>query len=114
MVNGVLKTLDLSSNQIHDEGATAIGESLKTNSTLEELVLVRCGIGPAGGRAIGVGLQAGITALKKMVLSHNQIKDEGAIAIGECLKTNTTLEELELQPDGKSPGRACFAAFQLG
>ena len=35
--------------------------------------------------------------LTKLVLSGNLIKDKGAIALGEALKSNNTLKELELR-----------------
>ena len=38
-VNTTLKTLDISHNTICNDGAVAIGEYLKLNSTLEEFIL---------------------------------------------------------------------------
>jgi len=48
---------------------------------------VDCGIGPAGGSAIGVGLQAGIAVLTNLNLFGNSIGPEGAAAIAEALKS---------------------------
>ena len=61
--SAVLKIFVLSYNAIEDEGAIAIGESLKTNSTLETLQLEYCSIGVEGGKAIGACMLAGITML---------------------------------------------------
>ena len=77
----VLKKLVLSGNHIYDAGAIAIGESLKTNSTLEELELASCEIGTEGGKAIGVGLQAGIVVLTDLDLHYNDIGPDGAKAL---------------------------------
>ena len=66
-----LKRIVLSRNSLKDEGASAIGKSLKTNSTLETLELTQCSIGPTGGQAIGDNLKAGISVLKSLDLQQN-------------------------------------------
>ena len=81
----VLKTLELQSNSIKDEGAIAIGESLKTNSTLEELDLGNNGIGPAGGQAIGVGLQAGTAVLTALNLQNNILDDAAKQSVRDAV-----------------------------
>eukprot|EP00515_Schizochytrium_aggregatum_P002170 CAMPEP_0202066480 /NCGR_PEP_ID=MMETSP0963-20130614/53994_1 /ASSEMBLY_ACC=CAM_ASM_000494 /TAXON_ID=4773 /ORGANISM="Schizochytrium aggregatum, Strain ATCC28209" /LENGTH=114 /DNA_ID=CAMNT_0048633179 /DNA_START=194 /DNA_END=539 /DNA_ORIENTATION=+ len=58
-------SITLVGNQIHADGARAIAEALKTNTTLQQLDL-----------------------------TGNQIDDDGAGAIAEALETNTTLQEL--------------------
>ncbi len=60
MVNAVLTTLVLNSNNIGDEGAKAIAEALKVNAVLTELHLY-----------------------------HNNISDDGAKAIAEALNVPT-------------------------
>eukprot|EP00944_MAST-04C_sp_MAST-4C-sp1_P015636 g15636.t1 len=60
--DGLLTDIDLSYNNIGDEGGKAIGEALKVNTSLTEIWL--------NGNNIGV---------------------EGAKAIGEALKVNTSL-----------------------
>ena len=54
--------------------------------------------------------------LTKIALSRNTIKDEGAVALGEALKTNKTLKELELGFCGIGPegGKALAAALSEG
>ena len=54
--------------------------------------------------------------LNKILLSCNKIKDEGAIALGEALKMNKSLKELELMECGIGPngGKALAAALSEG
>ena len=61
----------------------ALAESLKTNSTLEELELVNCDIGPAGGKAIGEALQLGMAVLTDLNLRANNLGPQGAAGLGE-------------------------------
>ena len=74
----MLKKLVLSGNEIKDDGAISLGKSLKTNSTLEELELINCRIGAEGGKAIGVGLQAGIAVLTGLNLAGNDLGPAGS------------------------------------
>eukprot|EP00944_MAST-04C_sp_MAST-4C-sp1_P011864 g11864.t1 len=59
--DGLLTKINLNRNNIGDEGAKAIGEALKVN-----------------------------TSLTLILLSSNEIGDEGGKAIGEALKVNTS------------------------
>ena len=61
----LVDSIYLNDNKIGDEGAKAIGEALKVNTSLTEIDL-----------------------------GHNKIGTEGAKAIGEALKVNTSLTEL--------------------
>ena len=66
----VVKKVELSDNSIQNEGAIAIGESLKSNKSLEELVLIRCSIGIAGFRGLAEGLRIS-AALTKLDARFN-------------------------------------------
>ena len=92
----VLNKLELSDNNIEDEGAIALGKALKKNKSLTELMLNTCNIGPNGVIALAAALSESTAVLKKLALSYNNIGDKGATAIGNALKTNSTLEELWL------------------
>ena len=94
LVSSALKELVLYDNYITDAGASAIGQGLKDNKTLEELHLGSCSIGPAGTQGLAEGVFS--SALKRLVLNDNMIGDEGAAALGARLKENKSLEELEL------------------
>ena len=90
-----LRYLDLSFNQISDEGATALGRALKGNMTLQQLNLGRNQISDEGANALGRALK-GNTTLKELYLHDNQISDEGGMALAHALKANTTLQLLYL------------------
>ena len=68
----VLKGITLSKNDIQDEGAIAISESLMTNKTLETLRLVECGIGLAGGIALASALEVN-PVLTSLSLADNNL-----------------------------------------
>ena len=65
-MNTSLTKISLRGNNIGDEGAKAIGEALKENTSLTEIFL------------------------------WNNIGDEGGKAIGEALKVNTSLTMIDL------------------
>ena len=82
----------LIANRIGDEGARALGDALKTNTTLTQLEL-------------NSEQQDHKETLKESKSKHNGmwsgwaanvIGDEGARALGDALKTNTTLTQLWL------------------
>ncbi|KAG0196550.1 hypothetical protein BGX28_009996, partial [Mortierella sp. GBA30] len=146
--NSTLTILDLRNNSIRDDGVVALSEALKTNSTLTTLDLRKNSIGDngcnkAGSRLCGVYgnvfFQAKSTVVRMMFvlfyigvlsaqpagpvlglyccngavalsealkinstvttlnLSYNSIGDNGAVALSEALKTNSTLTTLDLR-----------------
>jgi len=85
----VLKKIVLSGNTIKDEGAISLGESLKTNKSLEELELCNCDISAIGGKAIGEALQLGIAVLTKLDVRSNGLGDDGRNALRAATKGRT-------------------------
>ena len=73
-------------NTIGDEGAKAIGERLKVNTSLTALNLA-C---PGGGK---YGKEKG---KKGESMTGNEIGDEGSNAMSEMLKVNTAIASLNL------------------
>ena len=95
--NDSLKKLDISLSNLSNDEAVAIGDYLSKKSTLCELNLKFNGIGMLGAKKIAQALMDNTTSnLKKLDISHNPICDDGAIAFGNCLKTNNTLVKLDL------------------
>jgi len=82
-------------NDIGDEGATKVSESLMTNTTLTELYLRSNKIGVEGAAKISESLMIN-TTLTTLNLNYNSVGDEGAAKISESLMKNTTLTELNL------------------
>ena len=80
------KSKDSNLNAIGPEGAKAIGEALKTNSSLTKLNLETSQM---KGKVC--------FALLQFLTKDNEIRDEEAKSIGEALKTNTSLTKLNLE-----------------
>ena len=73
-------------NRIGDEGASALGEAVKVNSSLKSLDLQRNGIGDEGATAIGDALRVN-ASLTRLILDFNDdINDEAAAALREVVK----------------------------
>ncbi|KAG0059741.1 hypothetical protein BGZ89_000158 [Linnemannia elongata] len=90
-----LTTLDLSENEIGDNGAVALAEALKTNSTLTALYLGSNSIGDNGAVALSEALKTNST-LTTLNLFNNSIGDNGAEVLFEALETNLTVTIDEL------------------
>ena len=110
--NTALKELNLSGNRIGDEGACELAKMLQANTALKELNLSRNGIGDEGACELAKMLQAN-TALKELGLSGNEIGDEGACALAKMLQANTALKELNLSGNGIGGEGACELAKML-
>ena len=97
--NNWLKSLKVSYNtNIRDTGAGALGQMLRSNTTLEELEIEDCGITSDGAVELAEALSKN-TTLKILDMSMNKIGEEGAKAISRMLEKNMTLETLYLHGD---------------
>jgi hypothetical protein len=96
-VMGGLTALDLSFNDLKDEGVSAVCEAIQSNkeTKLASLNFKNNGIGPVGVNAVAA-MVAVTGALTKLSLASNYLKEEGTKAICEALKQNKTLKELDL------------------
>ena len=89
--NKTLQKLDISGNRISDDVIITFSESLKYNTTLMELSISRTNITTKGNCVLQIN-----STLKKLDISDNDICDDGAITLSECLKTNVELIELDI------------------
>ena len=80
-------TLDLQSNGLGDAGGAALGEALKTNTTLTTLDLQSNGFGDAGGAALGEALKTN-TTLTKLDLRNNAVSFIALKTINRRLAAN--------------------------
>jgi len=90
-----LKEVNLNNKSIGDEGAKALANALRTNSTVTVLNLGDNSIGDEGAKALSNALLTNST-LTELDLSDSSIEDEGAKALADVLLTNSTLTELNL------------------
>ncbi len=78
--------LDLSHNNIQDTGTEAICESLKNNSKLQTICLASNGISAQGCLAIASLLEEHGENVVTLDLSHNELRDVGAVCLSRGLR----------------------------
>ncbi|KAL9965588.1 hypothetical protein ACROYT_G029409 [Oculina patagonica] len=94
-VNATVTSLDLSFNNVSDQGAASLAEALKGNITLTRLDLSDNNIYDDGAADLAEALKAN-TNLTRLDLTDNRIGDHGATCLAEALKLNTALTGLDL------------------
>eukprot|EP00808_Paulinella_micropora_P007601 g17915.t1 len=92
-VNTAVQTLDISYNMLGDKGAAFIAEAIKVNKTLQTLNIDWNSIGAQGAEHIAEALKVNKT-LQALGLRSNNIGDDGAKAIGKALEVNPILKQL--------------------
>ncbi|KAJ3430450.1 rni-like superfamily protein [Anaeramoeba flamelloides] len=93
--NTIIKTMDLSINEIDDENAKILGEALEKNNSIEHINLGFNQIGDKGIIHLCRSLKKNST-LKSLDLSGNQIGNQGLKFILQNIKFCTSLTELNL------------------
>ncbi|CAF3869648.1 unnamed protein product [Rotaria magnacalcarata] len=88
--------LDLGYNAITAKGASIIADSLKYNTTLEELDFHNNHISDLGVHSLAEVLSSNTSILRALGLGSNGITDNGAEHLAEMLKTNQTITWLAL------------------
>jgi len=111
--NSTLTSINLATKYIGVEGAKVIREVLKNNSTLTSINLAWNHIGVEGCKAICEALKCNST-LTSINLESNRIGVEGGKAIGQALKTNSTLTSMNLENNriGVEGGKALAEALK--
>lgn len=95
-VQSGLAILNLSINEIGDEGTKSLCEVLKKNTTLSKLALDFNNIGDSGAESISELLKEN-TILQLIRLTNNKIGDKGVKLIAEALSTNTRIEYIYMK-----------------
>ncbi|KAJ8606000.1 hypothetical protein CTAYLR_010125 [Chrysophaeum taylorii] len=99
--NRSLVTLKLDYNYtLGSEGVAALCQGLRTNSSLRQLHLPYCNIGPEGGAPLGEMLSYRLTALVLLNLQGNQLCGRGMSDICDGLASNAVLTSLSLADNG--------------
>ena len=87
--NVAICEVDLSNNNIGNEGALALADSIKPSTrgycTVQKLSLRRCGIGEEGITALGQAL-CGNESMRLVNVTGNRIGNKGAISLGAALR----------------------------
>jgi len=84
LINNSVRILDVSHNDIGDDGITAIA-SILSNSQISELYVRGCGITFTGARSLATGLLVNYS-VRILVVSNNNIGDDGITAIAGTLR----------------------------
>ena len=93
--NSSLCKLNLSKNNITDEGAKVLAETIQVNTILQELNICKNEITDEGAKIFAEAIQIN-TTLQNLNMSQNKITDEGAKRLAEAIVINKTLQELNI------------------
>ena len=96
-----LDVLDLSQNNINDEGVTALSEVVKCTKPKELDLSDNEEITPTCWKKFALGLQSSKDMLKDINLAGNNIDNAGLIELGRVVKNNVTLKTLDLGSNEK-------------
>ncbi|KAM9766921.1 uncharacterized protein ACNS7B_017618 [Menidia menidia] len=89
--------LDLSTNKLHDSGVQQLFEGLKSPSSVETLRLNNCSLSERSCAALASVLSGGTSALTKLDLSNNDLRDPGVKQLSAGLGSpSCRLEALSL------------------
>jgi hypothetical protein len=94
-VNTSVAKIDLEGNDIGAEGASALAEALKVNITATDINCMFNKIGDAGASALADALEEN-KSVTNINLGYNIIGDEGASALANALKQNTSVTNIYL------------------
>eukprot|EP01095_Lingulamoeba_sp_RSL-Kostka_P006826 TRINITY_DN2158_c0_g2_i1.p1 TRINITY_DN2158_c0_g2~~TRINITY_DN2158_c0_g2_i1.p1 ORF type:complete len:969 (+),score=438.61 TRINITY_DN2158_c0_g2_i1:88-2994(+) len=89
-----IEIIDLSNNQINDEGICLLAEQLPTLTKLSVLNLSNNNIGDAGASALADALAKESVNIPTIQLSNNNIGDEGADAFAKLLESDKNISTL--------------------
>lgn len=108
--NVPLKTLLLDHNPIGDQGVMLLAEGLRHNKELQMLAIEYCRIGPAGGILIGDEIVRH-SGIRRLHLRGNRIMAAGITGIARNLGKSTTLQELGVADNSIMGERSCIHAL---
>ena len=90
-----LQKLDLSNNNLSDDGAATISDGLKTNRTLLELNISQNSIADKGTQEIAKAIKIH-SSLQNVNISKNYISSEGLLFFMETVKNNCSLQVVNI------------------
>ncbi len=111
--NTSLQSLELSMNDITDDGALHLANALKTHKTLKVLNLSDNKITDIGAQHLANALEVNIS-LQTLNMSHNLIGNQGARYIAKALESNKTLQELNIKRNSIGDDGTQYFAKALG
>lgn len=100
--NKNLRIININDNTCTETGARAIGNCLSSLQNLETLNIGDCLLKNSGALALAPELARDMPKLKEVIMSFNEIRIEGALAITRSMKNKDSLSLLNL--DGNQLG----------
>jgi Ran GTPase-activating protein 1 len=100
--NKNLKIININDNTCTESGAKAIGKCLPSLRKLETLNVGDCLLKNSGALALAPELAVDMPNLKEVIMSFNEIRIEGALALTRSMKNKNSLSVLNL--DGNQLG----------
>ena len=92
--NALIKTCDISYNNISQKSCFKLGTMIEKNSGMEKINLMSCNL--SGEFLLCIFSYKGSKGLKHIILNNNNIGDMGLIGISGFIKNSPKLETLEL------------------
>ena len=94
VLHGVTE-LNITGNEIGDNGIASIATTLETNTTMRTLIVNGCNISDVGVKSLAKALTVN-RSLHELNMNYNYIGDNGMIQIATALQTNNTLKDLSI------------------
>eukprot|EP00043_Microstomoeca_roanoka_P009128 m.87017 g.87017 ORF g.87017 m.87017 type:complete len:714 (-) comp14488_c0_seq1:1253-3394(-) len=110
-----LESLDLSGNSLGDEGVRTLARAIHTNTRLLHLNLCNNGIGQEGAFHLAQALDHGTSSLlQRLDLSKNRLGNEGTRDLCKGIRLNRHIKALSLADNGIALGGAEALGALLG
>lgn len=98
--NSPLAFLNLSKNQLEDEGVQIVSQFISWSENIQSLILKCCAFGTEGMTSIARALYSN-TSLTSLDVSENFCGREGANALSDALRANRKIQEIHFGSDGE-------------
>lgn len=108
--NRSLTVIDLSYNQMSDEGVEYLVQCLKLNQTLSRLSIADIGMGPIGAVLFFKVLESANCRIAHLNMAFNNIGNEGVRGLAQMLMKNTTLKVIFFDLDNATEGMPYIAS----
>jgi len=107
-----LTRLDLSHQNLTDDGTKELARSLRSHPSLLTLHLAHNGIGSVGAIALAMLVDSRGSKLEQLLLNDNKIGPQGMSGLAHTLRRNSTLTHLDVRANRGGPGSA--KSFAVG